>query len=667
MKKLPIFISLLFILTCAKEDSQATNTPPSQIVKQYALTATAGDGGSVTGGGTFASGTQVSLTATPNSGYSFSGWSTGSTANPLTVTLNTNTTITANFEVLINSYTLTVVSTDGGSATGAGDYNEGTEVTLIATPQEGYRFTGWSDGSTEESITITLNSDTALNANFELIPVYTLTVTAGDGGSISGAGDYNEGTELILAATANQGYVFNGWEDGINQNPRNLTVNEDLTLTANFISVNLYFNELYSNSSIINDLTTNSSSDNYNKNFRPFYDYNSFIDRTQYEFVYVLENGDVGLNPIPSSEHDFRESVFTKFLDINNNEISDLVIVASDVRTEFDNIVYVVIDNVLEYTFTANQPGVTRKLLSGDIDNNGSEDIVLVSTGIDTQPYSGAQTKIIYFTPNSYEIADLDNTQTSYFHTGTIGDVNNDNNLDIIIINNQNNVSEGYTYVYLGNGDKTFSKVYQGDTSFFGNRYNTDFYDFNLDGNLDIIIGGHEWSGGDNSLNRPHRNSIYYGNGDGTFDYDNPILLPESDYWGIVNDFLMYDTDNDGISEIIVNRAKGHESFNVVENDKGYDGIQLQILKKIDEEYIEHQIIDGPDGWFDTPPTWIEWIPFIEMFDVNGDNILDIVPDSEGISNPNYNGLKRFWGLYYRGIPGGTFEIDFFDSDSINN
>ena len=62
MKKLPIYISLLFILTCAKEDSQAPNTPPTQIVKQYTLTASAGDGGSVTGGGTFASGTQVSLT-----------------------------------------------------------------------------------------------------------------------------------------------------------------------------------------------------------------------------------------------------------------------------------------------------------------------------------------------------------------------------------------------------------------------------------------------------------------------------------------------------------------------------------------------------------------------------------------------------------------------------
>ena len=110
MKKLFFTLSLLLLITCAKEDSQAPNTPPTQIVKQYTLTASAGDGGSVTGGGTFASGTQVSLTATPSSGYSFTGWSNGSTTNPLTVTLNSNTTITANFEVIINSYTLTVSS-----------------------------------------------------------------------------------------------------------------------------------------------------------------------------------------------------------------------------------------------------------------------------------------------------------------------------------------------------------------------------------------------------------------------------------------------------------------------------------------------------------------------------------------------------------------------------
>ena len=118
MKKIFFYLSFLIILTCAKEDSQAPNTPPTQIVKQYTLTASAGDGGTVSGGGTFAGGTQVSITATPNAGYSFSSWSNGSTANPLTVTLNSNTNITANFQVIVNSYTLTVTAGEGGSVSG---------------------------------------------------------------------------------------------------------------------------------------------------------------------------------------------------------------------------------------------------------------------------------------------------------------------------------------------------------------------------------------------------------------------------------------------------------------------------------------------------------------------------------------------------------------------
>ena len=107
-------------------------------------------------------------------------------------------------------------------------------------------------------------------------------------------------------------------------------------------------------------------------------------------------------------------------------------------------------------------------------------------------------------------------------------------------------------------------------------------------------------------------------------------------------------------------------NYNIIDNDRGYDGIKIQILKKVNGEYVNHQIIDGPSGWFDLPPTWIEWIPFIEMFDVNGDGILDIVPDSEGISNPNYNELKRFWGMYYRGDSSGRFELDFFNPNQPN-
>ena len=115
-----------------------------------------GDGGSVSGGGTFSQGTQVSLTATPSLGYSFSEWSNGSTENPLTLTLNSNTSITANFEIIINSFTLTVTAGEGGSVSGGGEYDEGTEVTITATPDEGYEFMGWSDGKL--NITNTFNT-----------------------------------------------------------------------------------------------------------------------------------------------------------------------------------------------------------------------------------------------------------------------------------------------------------------------------------------------------------------------------------------------------------------------------------------------------------------------------------------------------------------------------
>ena len=501
---------------------------------------------------------------------------------------------------------------------------------------------------------------------------YTLTVSAGEGGSISTeGGTYDEGTNINISAQVIQGYVFTGWDDGSISNPKTVALNQDTSLRASFMSIQDYFNSNFNLSTAPELSSPNNTTDNYLKWFRPFYDYNSLIGRDQYSFTYIYDNGDVGLNPPPSDKNHGHQQMFTQFLDINNNQIPDLVISAHDVTTDDIGEIYVIIDNELKFRFDSQQ-AVTRKILSGDLDGNGSEDIVLIGTGIDGPPFTGTKIKIIYFTPNNYEIATL-SEQQSYYHTGAIGDVNNDNNLDIMVVNNQNTASDGETFIYQGNGDKTFTKIYQGNNwpsdnypNGFTNRYNMEFHDFNNDNNLDIIIGGHEWEFKLPELGVPFRTTIYYGNGDGTFDYFNPTILPEIDYWGIVNDFKMLDIDKDGVSEIIINRTTGHEDYNILDNDRGYDGIKIQILKKDNNEYVNHQIIDGPSGWFDLPPTWIEWIPFIEMFDVNGDGILDIVPDSEGISNPNYNELKRYWGMYYRGDSFGRFELDFFNPNQPN-
>ena len=42
---------------------------------------------------------------------------------------------------------------------------------------------------------------------------YTLTVSAGEGGSVSTeGGTYDEGTEVTITASASEGYSFTGWE-----------------------------------------------------------------------------------------------------------------------------------------------------------------------------------------------------------------------------------------------------------------------------------------------------------------------------------------------------------------------------------------------------------------------------------------------------------------------
>jgi hypothetical protein len=70
-------------------------------------------------------------------------------------------------------YTLTVSAAVGGAvSTEGGTYDEGTEVTFSATPSDGYRFTGWEGSdSTNESLTISLNSNQTYQALFELIPI----------------------------------------------------------------------------------------------------------------------------------------------------------------------------------------------------------------------------------------------------------------------------------------------------------------------------------------------------------------------------------------------------------------------------------------------------------------------------------------------------------------
>ena len=125
-------------------------------------------------------------------------------------------------------YTLTVSASEGGTvSTEGGTFDEGTEVTFTATPDEGFKFIGWEgNDSTSESLTVTINSDKTIQALFELIPSvqYNLNISASVGGTVSTeGGTYDEGTEVNITATPNEGYLFVGW-DGIEDTSNEITV-----------------------------------------------------------------------------------------------------------------------------------------------------------------------------------------------------------------------------------------------------------------------------------------------------------------------------------------------------------------------------------------------------------------------------------------------------------
>ncbi|MDY6371014.1 MAG: leucine-rich repeat protein, partial [Bacteroidales bacterium] len=109
------------------------------------------------------------LNAVPANGYRFDHWSTGSTDNPYTLTVTNDTIITAYFEEITTpTYTVTVTADNptNGSVTGGGVFEEGTTITLTATPSDGYHFDHWSTGGTDNPYTLTVTSDTTIIGYF---------------------------------------------------------------------------------------------------------------------------------------------------------------------------------------------------------------------------------------------------------------------------------------------------------------------------------------------------------------------------------------------------------------------------------------------------------------------------------------------------------------------
>ncbi len=158
---------------------------------------------------------------------------------PQIQTVMGNAEYKAVFTPKANKYTVTLRSTPLGTCTltGTGTYDYNTPVSISATPATGYHFVRWADGITANPRNITVTADVTYEAVLEAgetPETFTVTLTSSIAGActLTGAGTYDENTVVTIEAVQAEGYHFVRWSDDNTDNPRNITITEDVTLTA---------------------------------------------------------------------------------------------------------------------------------------------------------------------------------------------------------------------------------------------------------------------------------------------------------------------------------------------------------------------------------------------------------------------------------------------------
>ena len=574
MKKfLTTLILIGIVFSCSSDEDDAP--PPASIVKQYTLSVTAGQGGSVsTTGGTFSQGTEVSITATPSSGYSFSQWSNGSTTNPLTLTVNSNTNLTASFVAIVNSYTLTVSAGEGGTvSTEGGEYEEGTEVTITATPNEGYEFVGWEGSdSTEASLTVTIAANNTLNAVFVRIDFTTISERFSE---------INETTGYFKAQEYFTEYLSKSY-------------------TWDILSVpydgHTHWHAFHKNSVILDfdgdgreDIVAFASSFcndhvySYHKGkFVIILDYKVNSTKLIYDSDLYFGSGKMEVN------------------DFDNDGISDVLFFSTETKMN----TYNEAEDVGGHT---NIPPSAPLLLQ--FKNN---DFITTPLGLPTDSHTGTS-------------GDVDNDgDIDFIQWSVPGEVGGED----ITIN---------PTLLINNGNLNFTPV-EIVTDFNGLGWYTtaiDLFDINNDGILDLIAG---WYIGEN-LTGPtghYKNDlmspiILFGDGSGNYFKNNSLEIPESfltsrGYMASILGYGFTDYDNDGDIDILVTTTRDEPGGNFT-NGRYYDNYYLILYRNDNNssytDVTESDIIGSFNNDYSFPNFY-----HIRTIDVDDDGDYDILPDA---------------------------------------
>lgn len=299
-----------------------------------------------------------------------------------------------------------------------------------------------------------------------------------------------------------------------------------------------------------------------------------------------------------------------------------------------------------------------RKLTSSDIDNDGDLDIVgfnaedpqllnnfRIMGGIDL--FRNNNGKFVF-----EELVPYQEGPNTYFHGGTLGDVNKDGWVDII--------AGGTSPKVFLNNSGTFSNTFFEPTMFnkdfydVADIYSIEIFDINQDGFNDLLVGAAKkpWTPFYSlvyTMEDYGRNSeIYFGKEEYPYfeTYPSIRLEPEINYAGLggnirdltydaVMDWVVTDFDNDGDYDIFTGSMKA----------EGVDENIITYYENIDnKEWVESndKVFVNGQQYFNKNLSWMK------VWDIDNDGNKEILIEVSS-RNPNFNGWrKNSEGKYYQ-------------------
>ena len=492
-------------------------------------------------------------------------------------------------------YTLTVTAGEGGTvSTEGGTYDEGTEVTITATPDEGYEFIGWEGSDSDSnSLTVTLNGNTTVQALFSeisnelpdsidyysvtkdtiIIPLGTATYAGNNYSQFNGsvpAGtftyDYQGKTYLFISGMVCQGGECNDATEALDvePNPSLIFVKEEnkwkLSEVLENVKTWIIRNyQIRDNYVVIGDGNELGYGARWGGNGyigeinSPNISWTKFTNDDTLAYMHDIGVGDFNqdglMDVITGPGRDISDPERCRDISCNpgpDERIYNFYFQQSNGSFELQephSVIEYTEDN--EFAFDVNDESKNFgagyfSLEANDVDNDGIDEIIASSY------------KTVVFKYNE-EI----NKYKLHWHT--------DQNLDF----NNNYVPGDFNMI---TGEGILSK------------------DINNDGNLDLLLEQVAGSGDWQLSQRTRGIFVYLGNGDGTFTPNQWIPITFEDLWS--SQFIVEDINNDTYPDFVWKSSDGYWTSNGETTNPTGDSLEFDYV----DGFIVNELIWINDG-----------------------------------------------------------------------